>query len=268
MNRTHPLFSITNEKVAGFIPRWADFRGFSILFDPSGDGLTPDGPCLTLACDVEADPTLSFYRALRGSLTRLNTDLLTAAYLFCPLPPPFYHVTVWDGANDGNKSLVAPDRRPALDRLLAGLPDALTLPHEMTAPALGSPLIRRQDWDIEFRFDCLMIWGGVVTVARLSPTDVSQGAFAEFVAERRRLNESYQEAFGIRASQNYTPHVSLGYFANREGAQMARPSLPNWNALFAERMQSLTLTSRQASLYGFTDMATFFKAAPLPVSQS
>ena len=42
---------------------------------------------------------------------------------------------------------------------------------------------------------------------------------------------------------------------------MARPCLPDWNALFAERMQGVTLTFRQASLYGFTDMATFFKAA-------
>jgi len=255
------VFSITNEKVAGFIPRWADFRGFSILFDPPGAGLTPAGPCLRLACGIEADPALGFYRALRDSLTRLGSDLLTAAYLFCPLPPPSYHVTVWDGANDGNKSFVAPDRRPALDRLLAGLPDALARPHDMTEAALASPLVRHPDWDIEFRFDCLMIWGGVVMVARLSPTDASQGAFAEFVAERRRLNDSFQEAFAIRASQNYTPHVSLGYFANREGAQAARPNLPEWNALFAERMQGLTLTFRQASLYGFTDMATFFKAA-------
>ena len=257
------MFSITNEKVAGFIPRWADFRGFSILFDPSSSGLTPDGPCLTLACDVEADPALSFYRALRDSLARLDADLLTAAYLFCPLPPPSYHVTVWDGANDGNKSLVAPDRRPALDRLLAGLPDALTLPHEMTAPALASPLVRRPDWDIEFRFSHLSIRGALV--ARLVPTEASQEVYAEFVGERHRLNNSFHEAFGIAAYEDYTPHVSLGYFASREGAQMARPNLPDWNALFAEQMQGLTLTFRQASLYGFTDMATFFKAAEPPL---
>lgn len=260
------MFSITNAKVAGFIPRWADFRGFSILFDPPGDGLTSTGPYLTLACDVEADPELGFYRALRDGLTRLDPDLLASAYLFCPLPPPSYHVTVWDGANDGNKSFVAPDRRPALDRLLAGLPDALAQPHEMTEAALASPLVRRPDWDIEFRFSHLSIRGALV--ARLVPTEASQEVYAEFVGERHRLNDSFHEAFGIVAYEDYTPHVSLGYFANREGAQMARPSLPDWNALFAERMQGLTLTFRQASLYGFTDMATFFKAAPLPASQS
>lgn len=255
------MFSITNEKVAGFTPRWAQFRGFSILFDNPGDCLTPSGSCLYLACDVEADAALGFYKALRDSLAQLNPDLLTAAYLFCPLPPPSYHVTVWDGANDGNGSFVVSDRRPALERLLPALPDALALPQEMTEPARASPLVRRHDWNIKFRFDRLVIWGGVVMVARLSPTEASQKAFAAFVEERRRLNESFRAVFGIGASPNYTPHVSLGYFANRAGAQLATPCLHDWNALFEERMQGSTLSFQGASLYGFTDMATFFKAA-------
>jgi len=255
------MFSITNEKVAGFVPRWAMFRGFSILFDNPGDCLTPSGSCLNLACDVETDAALGFYKSLRDSLARLNPDLLTATYLFCPLPPPSYHVTVWDGGNAGNVALVASDRRPVLQHLLASLPDALALPQEMTEPALVSPLARRRDWDIEFQFDRLALWSNVVLVARLSPTEASQEAFGQFVEERRRLNGSFYESFGIRASENYTPHVSLGYFANREGAQLATPCLREWDALFAERMQSLTLSFRRASLYGFTDMATFFKAA-------
>ena len=254
------MFSITNDKVAGFVPRWAGFRGFSVLFDPPGDGLTVSGPCLHLACDVEGDPALGFYKSLRDALTRLDTDLLTAAYLFCPLPPPSYHVTVWDGANDGNRTFVVPDRKPALESLLAGLPDALTQPHEMTAPALASPLVLRPDWNIEFRFSHLSIRGALV--ARLVPTEASQEAYAEFVAERHRLNDSFDESFGIAAYEDYTPHVSLGYFANREGAQAARPNLVDWNALFAQKMEGLTVTFRRASLYGFTDMATFFKAAP------
>ena len=257
------MFSITNDKVAGFVPRWADFRGFSILFDSPGGCLTPVGPCLHLACDVEGAPALGFYRSLRDALARLDTDLLTAAYLFCPLPPPSYHVTVWDGANAGNKSFVTPDQRPALDGLLAGLPDALTLPQEMTAPALASPLVRRRDWDIEFRFSHLALRGALV--ARLVPSEASQETYAAFVQERHRLNDSFHEAFGVGAYADYTPHVSLGYFANREGAQAARPCLPEWTALFAAAMQGLTLTFRQTSLYGFTDMATFFKAAEPPL---
>ena len=256
------MFSITNDKVAGFTPRWQTFRGFSILFDNPGDCLTASGLCLHLVGDVDTDGALGFYKALRDSLACLDPDLLTATYLFCPLPPPSYHVTVWDGANDGNASFVVSDKRPALERLLAGLPDTLALPQEITAPAFHSPLVRRRDWDIEFRFDRLAIRGALV--ARLSPTQASEEAFAAFVDERHRLNDFIHETFGIAAYDDYTPHVSLGYFGSREGAQSARPCLRDWNALFAERMEGRTITFSQASLYGFTDMATFFRTAAPP----
>ncbi|MBV9848543.1 MAG: hypothetical protein JO250_02530, partial [Armatimonadetes bacterium] len=217
------MFTITNPKVAGFLPRWARFRGFSILFDSPGDCLTPSGERLDLACDVDADAELGFYRSLRDSLSRLNPNLLTATYLFCPLPPPSYHVTAWDGGNDGNVARVVPEHRPKLEHLLAGLPDALVQPHELTELASASPLVRRRDWNIRFRFERPAIWGNEVLVAHLTPIDSSRAAFQEFTEERRRLTVAFRQAFGIGPSDNYTPHVSLGYFANREGAQLAIP---------------------------------------------
>ena len=120
-------------------------------------------------------------------------------------------------------------------------------------------MTRRGDWDIEFRFDHLAVRSALV--ARLVPTEASENAFREFVEERRRLNSAYREAFGIATYDNYTPHVSLGYFANQEGVQAASPCLRDWNTTFTEQMQGQTVTFRQASLYGFTDMGTFFKAA-------
>ena len=259
------MFSITNEKVAGFAPRWAQFRGFSILFDPPGTALMPSGNRLDLACDVEADPALGFYKRLRDGLARLNPDLLTATYLFCPLPPPSYHVTVWDGGNDGNVEEITGDARRDLESWLAGLPDSLGQEHRLTAPALASPLTRRDDWDIEFRFDHLAVRSALV--ARLVPTEASQNTYDEFVEERRRLNSACRAAFGIATYDNYTPHVSLGYFANREGVQAASLCLRDWNEAFTKQMQGQTVTFRRAGLYGFTDMATFFKkAAPVAAS--
>ena len=35
--------SITNQKVAGFIPLWSEFRGFSLLFDNPSDSLSLRG---------------------------------------------------------------------------------------------------------------------------------------------------------------------------------------------------------------------------------
>ena len=257
------MFSITNEKVAGFTPRWAGFRGFSILFDSPGNCLVPTGNRLDLACDVDGDPSLGFYRSLRDTLGRLNLDLLTTTYLFCPLPSPSYHVTVWDGGNAGNVAQAMNGKRPALEQLLRGLPDSLAQSPEWTEPITSSPLVSRRDWNLEFQFAEIAIWSNVVLVARLAPVEASQAAFGQFVEERRRLNTAFFETFGIRASENYTPHVSLGYFANRQGAQLATPSLTEWKSAFAERMQGLTVSFSQAGLYGFTDMATFFQAASL-----
>src|SRR5438874_2339771 len=62
------MITITNEKVAGFDPRWATFRGFSLLFDNPGHSLTPAGEWLNLTCAVDTDPDLAFYKALRESL--------------------------------------------------------------------------------------------------------------------------------------------------------------------------------------------------------
>lgn len=250
------MFSITNNKVAGFTPRWAEFRGFSLLFDNPGDCLLPHGPRLDLACDVGSDPALGFYRSLKGGLTALDPDLLTATYGFCPLPSPSYHVTVWDGGNADNCAQVTAEQRPGLEAYLAGLPDSLAAANALTQLALASPLVQRRDWSLEFQFDSLALRGAFV--ARLVPAEASRERFQAFVEERRLLNAACFAAFGIKAYDNYAPHVSLGYFANREGKHLASAHLPAWNAAFAERMQGQTITFARAGLYGFTDMASFF----------
>lgn len=255
------MFSITTKKVAGFTPRWAEFRGFSLLFDNPGECLTPNGQRLELTCAVDSDPALGFYQSLRAGVKSLDPDLLTAAYLFCPLPPASYHVTAWDGGNDDNRTQITGNQRSLLAEYLAGLPDGIAAANDLTRLALDSPLVQRRDWYIEFEFETLALWGGMV--ARLVPTAASRSTYDQFVEERRRLNAACFESFGIKASENYSPHVSLSYFANREGAHLASAHLPTWNKAFAERMQGQTLTFAHAGLYGFTDMATFFTAPAL-----
>jgi hypothetical protein len=76
-----------------------------------------------------------------------------------------------------------------------------------------------------------------------------------------QLTTRFCERFGIGPSETYTPHVSLGYFANREAAQLSVPFLEDLNSRFEERMHALTLPLSRVSVYGFTDMATFFRAA-------
>ena len=256
------MITVTNSKIAGFAPRWAAFRGFSILFDNPGEGLIRAGERLDLAGEVDGDAGLGFYQALRDGLDSLDVDLLTRTYLFCPLPPPSYHVTVWDGGNDGNVGEVFPEQRPKLEDLLAGLPDSLTRPSELTDMAAASALVARRGWDIRFRFDQLALWGNSVLVARLAPADADAArAVEELGHERGLLSARFRQTFGIGPSERYGPHVSLGYFANREAAQLATPCVDGWNRQLEARMAGATLLFQQASVYGFSDMATFFKAA-------
>jgi hypothetical protein len=255
------MISITNAKVAGFTPRWATFRGFSILFDNPGQSLARAGQQRTLSCDVDGDPSLGFYRSLRDSLARLDLDLLTNSYLFCPLPPSSYHVTVWDGGNDSNVGQVVPDHRHALDLLLAGLPATLSEPNGLTTLAARSPLVA-DGGAITFRYDRLFLWGHSVLVALLAPADpASADRLREIEAGRRALSAQSQRVYGISASDRYLPHVSLGYFANREGAQLAASMLGTWESGFAGEMAGQLLPFAHASVYGFTDMATFFTTA-------
>ena len=256
------MISITNTKVVGFTPRWAAFRGFSLLWDNPGQGVAHSGQRLDLACEIHADAELHFYKALNDSLTALDVTLLSNTYLFCPLPPPSYHVTLWDGGNDGNIAGVFPAQRSHLQDFLTGLPDSLLTPNPITDIPVASSLVTRQNWNVRYCFNSLFKWSNSVLVAGLTPLDeISANISAQISLERRWLNAQYQQAYGIAASDNYGPHVSLGYFANKEHAQLSTPCLPDWNRIFAERMQGQTLTFQRASLYGFTDMATFFKAA-------
>ena len=256
------MLIITNKKVAGFTPNWASFRGFSILFDNPGQCLTRCGNRLDLTCDVVNGEGLEFYRSLHHALASLDVPLLTNAFLFCPLPPLSYHVTVWDGGNDENLAQVKDAHYSDMKTLLAGLPDALLHPNATTQIPMASPLVANHDWAIRFRFESLAKWGNIVLVARLAPADdVSTENFQRLVEERARLNVQFREAVGVSPSDKYTPHVSLGYFANKEMGQLATPYLTAWNAGFQEGLDGATLDFYQASLYGFTDMASFFKEA-------
>jgi hypothetical protein len=163
------MITVSNPKVAGFVPEWAPFRGFSILFDNPGESVRPTERYELLACDVDSDPALGFYCALRDALASLDVRLLTHAYLFCPLPPASYHVTVWDGANDGNAQSVVPEHREPIRHLLAELPATLRETSPLLQTVCESALVTRHDWNLSFRYSRLSLVGQSVLVTELEP---------------------------------------------------------------------------------------------------
>ena len=151
------MITITNEKVAGFEPRWASFRGFSLLFDNPGKSTTPMRDLHRLNCCVYTEPGLQLYKAFEESLEEIGRDLLMNTYLFCPLPSYSYHVTVWDGVNDSNVNKAKSDQKTFKD-FLDNLPDSFTEDTDFIGITEQSPLVKPGGWSISLAFDSLSKW--------------------------------------------------------------------------------------------------------------
>ncbi|AIE85908.1 hypothetical protein [Fimbriimonas ginsengisoli] len=249
------MITITQGKIAGLTPRWARFPGFSLLFDNPISAYRENAGVETLACDVDNDSQLGFYRQANLGLQSLSPDRLLQTYGFCALPSPSYHVTAFDVANVADLVRCHSEIRDGLRTLLDQLPS----PHAFSADLLcraEENEVAQSEWNLTFSYGELCQWGGVMAI-RLSPVEVD--VFARFVEARAILSRGYLAQFGLGASEAFTPHVSLGYFMNREGAELARSRVTSWNEALQGFVGESKLSFRSASLYGFTDMATFFR---------
>ena len=255
--RGQAMFTITNSKLKSFAPTWSRFHGFSLLFDNPGENLRDDGKYNTLTTRLE----IEFYAALTQALARIGGSLLTNTYLFAPLPSNSYHVTAWDGINYENIADVHADYRQQAADFLAELPHSIAFATPFTELVNKSPLLQNQQM-LTLCFDKLYIWGNNVLVAALRPAEDCIMQFDTLKQKRAAHNEKFAEEFGCSAFANYTPHVSLGYFANQESAQLASARLSEWRGEFTRIMDRQTLSVSSIRLFGFTDMATFVTSRP------
>lgn len=251
---------ITTEKVAGVEPLlWASFRGYSLLFDNPGKSLAATPGRLNLSCDVDGDPQLGFYRALKEGIGKDETKMLVEKFMYCPLPTFSYHVTAWDGGNDYNLRAVGEACRHQLQSLFTGLPDSLGESYLLTDMILSSPLVTQKNWSLHFKFRNLIKWDDGLG-AELVPDGKESGeALKIFAEERSQFIKRYRQNFGIGLTEEYRPHVSLGYFANAQVATEMASLMESWDKRMKQQMDGFTLSFNTISLYGFTDMATFFK---------
>ena len=253
------MITITQNKVAGFEPRWAPFAGFSVLFDNPGDSLAMDGGLSRVACAPAVGGPLDLYARIGEAMDKLDRDLLIRTYLFCPLPPSSYHVTVWDGINVDNIGSVRPPVRSDWSEFLEGLPSTLTAPPASMAVVTGSAL-KTWSGSISFQFEKLVLWGNQVLVARLRPTEgTSEQSLVNLSSRRTELSEAAGHDLGCSFSRGYSPHVSLGYFANREHGQLAETRIEHWTERFRIGLRDSIITYSSLDVYGFTDMASFFR---------
>lgn len=250
------MIEITNSKVAGFLPRWAAFRGFTLLFDNPGESFAvKDGLQF-----VDCDKTSPFYGGLATGLQEIEPDTLVKRYLFCPLPYASYHVTAFDGINESNITAVSQNHRSDWENFLHDLP--LSIQEQPLLDAIKASDLITASWPIPFQFAQLELWGASSLVATLKPQDHHANSLLQrLTLARERFAQQFETEFHVRPGEHFAPHVTLGYFANRTLAQQAEAEVDDWNGRFAPFMQDLSIEFQTISLYGFLDMATFFREA-------
>jgi hypothetical protein len=260
------MIAITQNKIAGFEPRWAPYPGFSLLFDNPGDSTSRIGDHLKIGCSSEPKGPLKLYFKLEDTINKLGRDLLIRTYLLCPLPGSSYHVTVWDGVNIDNVSSVHVAVRSDWVKFLQEIPHSLGTPPDSMAVVSKSELASRSFGSIGFQFKKLAIWGNQSLVAPLAAADETSEARLEDLSDtREELCEEAGKKLGVRPSRSYSPHITLGYFANEEHGQLARAHLKDWTERFRSNLEGSVITYESLDMYAFTDMASFFKL-PSPKS--
>jgi hypothetical protein len=249
-----PDRTITNRKVASLDPTWRAWRGVSVLFD--NPGATP-GHRLEDATAAGA-PEQRLYDDLAVLVDASRPAQLRSAYGFCPLPRTTYHVTVCDGPNEDELASATGPHVATAGRLLAGLPDNLAdVTAALTFAGWSDLLDAVARNPVTLTAEAVMIWGSVLAVQLVPRDDASHAALGQIIEAREAVVEALHANLGI-AVKPWRPHVSLGYFANLDGARDAAQRLPRWNEWLAAA-EAAPITYRSAALYGFTDMVSFFR---------
>lgn len=97
-------------------------------------------------------------------------------------------------------------------------------------------------------------------MGQLRPFDRNSINTSEAIArERIELYERFGKEFGLSNWTNFQPHVSLGYFGNKQKAEDFKSRQDLWTEILREQLETLIISFSRISLYGFTDMQTFFK---------
>lgn len=197
---------ITQPKIASLVPEWRAFRGASILFGSVGPEAAED-----------AGPTAGHLFARLGTfMADLPAAPWRTHYGFCPLPVDSYHMTLADLVHDGNVGKLS---GPAADAFGGGpVQPGQEYPAALAAMVDQSGLLDAIHDPLAFTVDNFLIMNRSALVLTLRPVD--QLVFARLMAARERLAIMLMRQLGI-TTQPYMPHVTLGYFANKNVADDA-----------------------------------------------
>lgn len=254
------MATVANPKLSGVAPpTWRPYPGVSILYDnPGSAALSGVEPLTASSAAGRADQWL--YDRLRVVAGEVESSMHHDGAVLCELPRHTYHVTVCDVVNEGTRRHVRRAMRSEVDGTLEELPDSL-----LWATSLLRLLCRSElPWSvwacpITFRVEGLRVWGQVLAAELVAADERSVAARASHEASRSELAARLGTRVGVQPRE-WRPHVSLGYFPNEHAAaHAAEHVVPEWQDRARERTEGLGLTFRSASVYGFTDMVSFWR---------
>lgn len=249
--------NLTNPKLAAVEPTaWARFPGMSLLYDDAGCSSSHGLQSLERLA-VVADRDDELYRRLHDAVEEAALRDDVGLNL---LPVHSYHVTLCDVVNHGNREHVRAPYRGLVDDTLEDLPDGLLWSNDLMALMRDpEPSWSVQSDPVRFRVEGLEV-RGYALVARLTPSNQrSVAAVSRHEAARERFASRVHTRLGLDV-QSWRPHVTLGYLANDDlAAQLGDRVLDRWQAETLERIDGATVRFVSASVYGFTDMARFWR---------
>lgn len=249
---------ITNRKLRSVAPTaWRAFRGVSVLYDrPGGAGSFGLERLERLPTGQERGDRI--YRELHGLAVEFTDALGAGGVHIALVPRGTYHVTVCDALNDGSLAHVREDRRPEASALLEALPDSLLWSSRLVR-LLRDPELPWSVWTdpVTYRVAGLEVRGSAL-VAALDTVEGHEAAKARHELARGAF-ASHLEAELDLSVPPWQPHLTLAYVANDDDADRTREAVAGWQATVRSRTDGLETTFPSASLYGFTDMVSFWR---------
>lgn len=256
---------ITTPKVTDLRPTWTPFRGWTILFDNSDNEHGPIPALLDTPLEL---PGNRAYSTLETLARRIATHVPDAPIAW--LPASSFHVTIMDGLSAPHVEQMAPgQRRVELVAGLDALPASLDGPTRLTAGHDIEPVIEAGCAPIRFELDAVRCRGhAVVAELRVEPSSVA--ALTRLTEVRHQSLGELGAMVGLDLVTDWRPHVTLGYVANRDAAAAYTFPIEHISALTTETLdrQSTSIAFHGAGLYGFTDMATYWRLSSGPNSRS
>lgn len=241
---------LTQRKIADLRPLWSTFRGFSLMLEanPASASGPGDGPF------ANTPATRLVHNQIRAALDKAGQSSLMRELLLGLLPPATWHVTFADLLNEDYLLAVPHAGRR---EIAEALNDAQVgcLPSLLREIGLQAGVNRAASVRLVYEgFSTLSGSVAALTFAPASTADTT--VLSELLAWRDDLLGQLEVIQGP-ARRTWLPHLTLGYFINRDLAASQQSALTRLGTVLDSALDGCILEHDVVSLFAFRSMADF-----------